>query len=206
MNELEFRSLNDLTVNKEDENLIIEGVVNNIGEFSKIIGGTFREKINKGVFTRAIEKAKENSDIFFLHQHDAKALPLASVNSGTLELTEVEGVLKMRAVLPDTSFSRDIYTLVEAKVLNEFSFGFSNPKSTWEIGKDGVRERTIEDLDLSEISIVRIGAYNNTTAYARALEEAEKIINEDEETRALEEELKIKEYNCRLELLKKRVN
>lgn len=179
--DLEYRAINNLTAADEENKLIIEGIVNNIGEFSKVLGGTFREKINTGVFTRAIERAKGENDIFFLHQHDTKGLPLASINSNTLELQEIDGALKMRATLPNTSFNRDIYELVKSGVLNEFSFGFSNPKSKWSVGADGINERTITDLDLSEISIVRIGAYNDTSAFARAIEECNSVNKENDD-------------------------
>lgn len=77
----------------------------------------------------------------------------------------------MRAVLPDTSFSRDVYELVKSGVLREFSFGFNKPKSKWNVGKDGMKERSLVDFDIHEISIVRVGAYNETQAYARAFAE-----------------------------------
>ena len=77
----------------------------------------------------------------------------------------------MRAVLPETSFSRDVYELVKSGVLREFSFGFNKPKSKWNVGKDGIKERSLVDFDIHEISIVRVGAYNETQAYARAFEE-----------------------------------
>lgn len=170
---IEYRAVNEVRTVEDKKHMIIEGVVNNIGQWSKIIGGQFREKIEEGVFERAINRALDNGDIFFLHQHDKKALPLASVNSNTLELTEDKEnkQLKMRAILPNTSFSRDIYELVKSGVLREFSFGFNKPKSKWNVGKDGIKERSLVDFDIHEISIVRIGAYNHTEACARAFEE-----------------------------------
>ncbi|MDU1229889.1 MULTISPECIES: HK97 family phage prohead protease [Clostridium] len=139
---IEYRAVNEVRTVDDEKSMIIEGVVNNIGQWSKPIGGQFREKINEGVFERAINRALENGDIF-----------------------------KMRAVLPDTSFSRDIYELVKSGVLREFSFGFNKPKSKWKIGKDGIKERSLVDFDIHEISIVRVGAYNETQAYARAFDE-----------------------------------
>lgn len=170
---IEYRAVNEVRTIDDEKQMIIEGVVNNIGQWSKPIGGQFREKINEGVFERAINRALENGDIFFLHQHDNKALPLASVKSNTLELVEdkEKNQLKMRAVLPETSFSRDVYELVKSGVLREFSFGFNRPKSKWNVGKDGMKERSLVDFDIHEISIVRVGAYNETQAYARAFEE-----------------------------------
>ena len=130
---IEYRAVNEVRTVDDEKQMIIEGVVNNIGQWSKSIGGQFREKIEEGVFERAINRALENGDIFFLHQHDNKALPLASVKSNTLELVEdkEKNQLKMRAVLADTSFSRDVYELVKSGVLREFSFGFNKPKSNY---------------------------------------------------------------------------
>ena len=178
--EIEYRTVNEVRVIDDEEQMIIEGIVNNIGQWSKPIGGQFREKINEGVFERAINRALENGDIFFLHQHDNRALPLASVKSNTLELIEDKknNQLKMRAVLPNTSFSRDVYELVKSGVLREFSFGFNKPKSKWSVGKDGIKERSLVDFDIHEISIVRVGAYNETQAYARAFEELDSKIVE----------------------------
>lgn len=170
---IEYRAVNEVRAVDDEKQMIIEGVVNNIGQWSKPIGGQFREKINEGTFERDINRALENGDIFFLHQHDNKALPLASIKSNTLELIEDKenNVLKMRAVLPETSFSRDVYELVKSGVLREFSFGFNKPKSKWNVGKDGMKERSLVDFDIHEISIVRVGAYNETQAYARAFDE-----------------------------------
>lgn len=170
---IEYRAVNEVRAVDDEKAMIIEGVVNNIGQWSKPIGGQFREKINEGAFERAINRALENGDIFFLHQHDNRALPLASIKSNTLELIEDKesNQLKMKAVLPDTSFSRDIYELVKSGVLREFSFGFNKPKAKWNVGKDGMKERSLVDFDIHEISIVRVGAYNETQAYARAFEE-----------------------------------
>ena len=36
-----------------------------------------------------------------------------------------------------------------------------------------MKERSLVDFDIHEISIVRVGAYNETQAYARAFEEIE---------------------------------
>lgn len=175
INKLEYRTIKEITAVESNDSMIIEGVVNNIGQWSKPIGGKFREKINDGVFERAINRALETGDIFFLHQHDNRSLPLASVKSETLELIEDKNSkqLKMKAILPETTFARDIYSLVKSGVLREFSFGFNNPKSTWSVGKDGIKERSLTDFNIHEISIVRTGAYNSTHAYARAFEEME---------------------------------
>ncbi|MGU8909789.1 HK97 family phage prohead protease [Clostridium perfringens] len=203
MSKPEFRALEEVRAVDADGKMVIEGVVNNIGEWSKPIGGVFREKILPGVFEKAITRALDDGDVFFLHQHDNRALPLASVKSNTLELTEDKETnkLRMRATLPNTTFARDVYELVREGVLREFSFGFSKPKSTWGVGKDGLKERILTDFNISEISIVRTGAYNQTEAYARAYEEMEA----DEQREDQEEADKLKHMEYRLKVAKKRV-
>lgn len=163
----------------------------NIHELEVRDGIPYRQYADEGYMTSCkgriidqdfIIRALENGDIFFLHQHDNRELPLASVKSNTLELIEDKesNVLKMRAVLSETSFSRDIYELVKSGVLREFSFGFNKPKAKWNVGKDGMKERALVDFDIHEISIVRVGAYNQTQAYARAFEEYEMLYYDKE--------------------------
>lgn len=62
---IEYRAVNEIRTVDDEKQMIIEGVVNNIGQWSKPIGGQFREKINEGVFERAINRALESGDIFF---------------------------------------------------------------------------------------------------------------------------------------------
>ncbi|NFG63153.1 hypothetical protein FDG75_15685 [Clostridium botulinum] len=56
---------------------------------------------------------------------------------------------------------------MKSGVLREFSFEFK-PKSKETFRKDGIEERSLVDFDIHEISIVRVGAYNETQTYARA--------------------------------------
>lgn len=183
MNKLEFRTLELRAVKEEDTSkMIVEGTVNNIGELSKVLYGSFREKIEKDVFTRALAKAKKaGKDIFFLALHNTRELPIASINSGSMVLKEEKGKLKIRAELANTTLSRDVYELVKAGILTDFSFGFNNAQSTWTKDEDGIRIRNITELDLHEVSVVTTGAYNNTEINARSLELSEIMPNEDKE-------------------------
>lgn len=163
---------------------VIEGVVNQIGEWSKVLYGSFREKIEPKVFERAIKSAKDNNrDIFFLALHNNRELPLASMISGTMELVEKDNKLLLRSELPPTTLAKDIHELVKAGVLREFSFGFNNVQAKWDKDADGIRTRTITDLTLHEVSIVTTGAYNNTVANARSMDLTEILPREDDEKR-----------------------
>ncbi|WP_305153889.1 HK97 family phage prohead protease [uncultured Clostridium sp.] len=184
-NKLEFRENYELrAVDSEEGKMVIEGVVNQVGEWSKVLYGSFREKIEPKVFERAIKSAKDNNrDIFFLALHNNRELPLASIISGTMELVEKENKLMLRAELPPTTLAKDIYELVKAKVLREFSFGFNNVQAKWDKDADGIRTRTITNLTLHEVSIVTTGAYNNTVANARSMDLSEILPKEDDEKR-----------------------
>ena len=167
--------------------------------------GEFRERILDGAFTRALERAKKaGRDVFFLALHNTRSLPIASINSNTMRLEEKDKKLIIRAELPNTTQNKDIYTLVKAGVLREFSFGFGNVVATWGKDADGIRTRSISELDISEVSLVCTGAYNNTGAEARGynpvedLQESEDKEQKTEEQRALQEA----EYQYRKNLLR----
>lgn len=197
MNKLEIREFNEVrAVDNEDGKMIVEGTVNNVGEWSKMIYGSFKERVSEGAFKRAFERAKDNKrDIFFLALHNTRSLPIASVNSGTMELKEEKKKVTLRAELPDTTQNRDIYALVKAGVLREFSFGFNNAKCDWDKDADGIRTRTINDLDISEISLVCTGAYNNTGAEARGYNACEEIEALEQREIAEKENEELYKYN-----------
>lgn len=205
-NKIEIRSFDEVrAVDNEEGKMIIEGVVNNVGEWSKMIYGSFKERVADGVFKKAITRAKEEKrDIFFLALHNSRSLPLASLDSGTMELKEENKKLKIKAELPDTSQNRDIYALIKAKVLKEFSFRFNNAKSEWSKNPEGVRCRTINELDLREVSIVCIGAYNDTSAEARGYNPIEELEEEESEEEESEEfrEAKEEQYQYNKNLLR----
>lgn len=203
INKLEFRSYELRAIKNEDNSkMIIEGTVNNIGEWSKVMYGQFREKVEKGVFTRALANAKDSGrDVFFLALHNNRNLPMASINSATMELKEEDGKLKIRAELPETTLAKDIHALVKAGVLRDFSFGFNQAKCTWDKDADGIRTRTITDMNLFEVSIVSTGAYSNTEIQARSLD-WEDIKPKDNEEREEEKNLNSEELDK--EVLKKK--
>lgn len=173
MNKLEFRKdLNiELRAIENDENkMIIEGIVNVVGQKSKVIWGEFQEIIAKGTFERSINKSVENNkDIFLLFNHNSNNL-MASMKSETLQLEEIEHGLWMRAELPPTQLNKDCYELIKSNILREFSFGFWGVEDEWAYDENDMRIRTITDLNLEEISLVSVGAYNNTNVQARSRE------------------------------------
>lgn len=186
MEKMELRTfVSDIAVEANESNsdeLRIEGLVNGTETWSHVLGNKkkFVEKINKGVFFRALS---QGGRFDFLGEHDRNLL-LATTDNGSLELWEDEEGLKMRANIVPTSYGKDIYTLIRSKVINNMSFGFRVLKDSWKKGVDGIHERTIEDLELIEVSAVRNPAYPCSAISARNIE----IVDDVEIPAEIEEE------------------
>ena len=173
-----------------DGSLTVSGYVNRTGQYSEILGVTkrFKEKISKGAFSRAIKNA--DKDIDFLAEHDSKKI-LASTRNGSLQLREDEQGLFMTATIAPTSWGKDAYTLVESRIYQNMSFGFRTIKDSWRTIENGLYERTIEELELFEVSVVKNPAYSQSTIAARSIEIVEEPeILEVEEKEEIQEEVK----------------
>lgn len=172
----------------EDGSLTVSGYVNKTGQVSNVLGSTkkFVEKIAKGAFSKAILSAQR--DINFLAEHNNKQI-LASTRNGSLELTEDEQGLFMSANISPTSWGRDYYQLIKDGIHRNMSFGFRTLKDTWRSLEPGLFERTIEELDLFEVSVVFDPAYSQSTIDARGIglvEEVEIPTEIEEESRNME--------------------
>lgn len=172
MEKLELRIL-PTTLTTEDDGMYVEGLVNETEKLSHVLGirKKFREKISKGAFKRAIER--ENR-IDFLAEHDNRML-LATTQNGSLDIFEDEQGLKIRAKIAPTSYGKDIYTLMKEGMVGHMSFGFKALSDKWSKGEDGILVRTVEDLNLFEVSAVRNPAYPQSAISARGIEVVEDV-------------------------------
>lgn len=157
--------------------LLVRGYVNESESFSEVLFDKkkkvkFREKITRGAFNDAISRG---FDIDFLAEHDQKLI-LASTRNGSLSLTEDDRGLYMEARIAKTSYGRDYYELIKEGILRNMSFGFSNIKDAWKRAADGIYERTIEKLDLFEVSVVKNPAYAQSAIAARGIDLVEEVI------------------------------
>lgn len=73
------------------------------------------ERIERGAFGNLAE-----ADVVLNVLHD-RTRPVCRTGGGGLELEDVDGVLRLRARLPDTTDGRDARTLIEAGVLRGLS-------------------------------------------------------------------------------------
>ncbi|MFJ7508878.1 HK97 family phage prohead protease [Peribacillus simplex] len=157
-----------------DGTLTVSGYVNKTGQLSNILGVTkrFVEKISRGAFSRAIQSATK--DIEFLAEHNSKLI-LASTRNDSLKLTEDEQGLYMEATITPTSWGKDAYTLIESRIYQNMSFGFRTIKDSWKLIETNLYERTITELELFEVSVVKNPAYSQSTIAARGIDLVEDV-------------------------------
>ena len=125
----------------------------------------FIEQIKPGAFARTL-KSRNNIRMYVNH-NDSQLL--ASTRSGTLRLQEDSKGLLAEADLPMTTDGRNMSILLEQRIVDSMSFGFSVPRGgdTW--SADGAR-RTLTEVRLHEVSVVTgQPAYAATSASVRKL-------------------------------------
>lgn len=186
MAKVEFR-MHDAKMTSEGD-MIVAGYVNQTEQFSQELGlaKRFKEKISKGAFQRAISKS--DRDIDFLAEHDSSVV-LASTKNGTLDLKEDDKGLYMEARVINTSAGRDWYEMISSGLITNMSFGFQSINDEWRSVGENLFERTINDLELFEVSAVRNPAYAQSSISNRGFDTSdEDIVPEDiEEENVMEQ-------------------
>lgn len=172
----EMRCYNAEIRSVENGNLSVSGYVNITGSQSRVLGGNeqkFVETIAKGAFSKALANATR--DIDFLAEHNTKLI-LASTRNGSLSLKEDSKGLFMSAEITATSWGTDYFKLIDSGILKNMSFGFRTIKDDWRVGKDGIYQRTVYELELIEVSVVREPAYLDSSISSRSEELTEENI------------------------------
>lgn len=142
----------------EEQNTSIEGYAAVFNSKTRI-GDWFDEVIEPGAFSRSLS---ENGDIRALFNHDWNNV-LGRTKSGTLTLKEDEKGLNFNVELPNTSVARDLSESMARGDINQCSFGFFVTGEEWDYSVDPAL-RTIKEVELYEISVVSIPAYDDTEA------------------------------------------
>lgn len=161
----------DLEVRAENDKHLIRGYAAVFEKLSVPLGG-FKEKIRKGAFAESL--SKNNVKALWNHNSD---FPLGSTNGGTLKLEEDEKGLLFELELPDNSWGRDAKIAIERKDVDGVSFGFTVKKDSWNNENPDEAIRTLEDVELIEVSPTPFPAYPATNVSARSVEEAVKDVN-----------------------------
>ena len=131
------------------------------------IGDSFREIIAPGAFSGAV-----SGDVRALIDHDSGRI-IGRTTAGTLRLREDDMGLAVEIDLPDTTDGRDLAVLIERGDVSGMSFGFVVTKQMWDETGD-VPTRTIQAVDLREVSVVAFPAYDDTSIALRSLDDARK--------------------------------
>ena len=148
-------------------------------------GLNFREVIAPGAFTRALAS---NDPVFLLVNHDMEGIPLASTQSGTLQLRQDKTGLYMEATLDAANpKAQELSSALRRGDMDKMSFAFT-------VSPDGQTRdaglRTIQDIErLYEVSVVTLPAYDATSVGMRSAEEI------DLELAKRKLQLKVKHYS-----------
>jgi HK97 family phage prohead protease len=129
-----------------------------------VIAGAFREVIKRGAFTDAVTR----DDVRATFNHDPNFV-LGRTTSGTLTIAEDERGLRYDVTPPDTTWARDLMTSVSRGDVTQSSFAFRVTRDAWPAVKRGeLPLRSIEAVELYDVSPVTYPAYESTTVAVRA--------------------------------------
>lgn len=133
---------------RSDGTALITGYVNVVGRESRVlhdVTGQFVEIIEPGTFRRALEKV-DSVGLMFNHVRNV------DVVENALDLQEDNIGLKAEVVIKDA----EIIQRAKENKLTGWSFGFYLGDDKWDIRADGMRRRTVTELDLIEVSILDV--------------------------------------------------
>lgn len=131
--------------------------------------GRFREVIRPGAATESLR----SGDVPMLFNHKPDNL-LGRTSSGTLTLTEDQKGVFFSLDVPDTQLGRDVRELVKRGDIRGASFHITVPPGgdSWSSTTDG-RVRSVNKIQIAEVSLTPYPAYEQTSAALRSFEEWE---------------------------------
>ena len=170
MKDKELRSFTGSVEVREtpDGQKTITGYAAVFNSLSEDLGG-FRERIAPGAFAKSLGE----TPVVALWSHRTDMV-LGNTKSGTLTLEEDERGLLFKLAPSNTTWGKDATESVARGDVSGASFGFRVEKESW-TGPDGEQGasgniRTLEQIDLFEISPVAFPAYPDTAIAVRSLE------------------------------------
>lgn len=129
----------------------------------------FNEEIIPGAFARSISE----KDVRALFNHDWNNV-LGRTKSGTLLLEEDSHGLRFEVELPDTTVANDLAKSIDRGDIDQCSFGFIPVVEQWDHEAVPAARKLVE-VELFEISIVSLPAYDDTTVSLRSQEQYQLI-------------------------------
>ncbi len=139
---------------------VIQGYAAVFNSDSKDFGG-WHERIAPGSFDDVL-----NDDAVALFNHDMNLV--LGRNKVNVTLSQDKKGLKYRVELPDTTFAKDVRTLIKDKIIHKSSFAFTVAEQRWEHKEKEPSVRTITKIKrLYDVSPVTNPAYEDSTVGAR---------------------------------------
>jgi len=157
---LEVRSADDSTVTFEG----VASVVDTPYQVRDMFG-EFTETITRGAFDKTLAG---KSDMALFVSHNMNALPLATRSAGNLTLSADPHLRVSASLNAQRHDVHDARIAVADGLMRQMSIGFSVPKGAQAWNED-YTVRTINEVNLTEASLVWRGASPTTTAAVRAL-------------------------------------
>ena len=176
MSKMEIRKheVQELRIEHQDDTVTLHGYVTKYNERSQFMG--FYEQVDKKAFDNTL---KNDNNVFALYNHDWNKI-LGSTRNGTLKLeTDDIGLKFTLQPKANTSFLNDARELVDSGELRGMSFGFIVKEDDWE-SRDGQDIRTLKDVDLREVTLTAIPAYESSEVALRSYQD---YIGKNEEQR-----------------------
>jgi HK97 family phage prohead protease len=152
-----------MRIELRSDSVVLDGYVNVTLRESRILPsprGQFVEEIMPKTFERALMNT-DSVDLLFNHDRSRK---LGSTKEGNLELREDNVGLRAIATVTDS----EVMEKARAGELRGWSFGFSSLKDEWSTKANGMQKRSIEEMDLFEVSVLsKTPAYIATSIESR---------------------------------------
>lgn len=124
--------------------------------------GGFVEVVKPTAFNKTMREA----DVRALWNHDP-SLVLGRNKAGTLDLSRDEKGLYYRAMMPNTTYARNLFELLERGDITQSSFTFFKVQDDWElVNMDGgdFPQRSLMEVGLVDVSPVTFPAYEDATS------------------------------------------
>lgn len=162
------------------DSVILDGYINVCLRESRVLPsprGQFVEEIVPKTFERALDNT-DSVDLLFNHNKDRK---LGSTKEGNLDLREDNVGLRATA----TIYDKDVIEKARNNELRGWSFGMSVLKDSWKRKEDGMQKRSVEEIELFEVSVLdKTPAYFATSIESRGEEDMILTETRTEEFRA----------------------
>ena len=156
-----------MRIELRSDSVVLDGYINVCLRESRILPsprGRFVEEIIPKTFERALDNA-DSVDLLFNHDRNRK---LGSTKEGNLDLREDNVGLRATA----TIYDKEVMDKAKKGELRGWSFGFSVLKDTWKEREDGIQKRSVEEMELYEVSVLdKTPAYIATSIEARGEED-----------------------------------